>query len=107
MGIRAVAEAVLVAGYVLGLFVWRWLAALAAFAIAWGTVRRLRARGLSVVVVTVACAMVYRQRTAAARDAGGDSARARAVDPRDPAPGRGPDRAWWTWRSRASGPKCT
>ena len=50
-------------GGVLGLFVWRWLTTLLAFGIAWATARRLGARGVSTLVVMVACAMVYRQRS--------------------------------------------
>src|SRR5215831_1113791 len=47
---------------VTGLFVWRWLTILAAFGVAWAIARRLGARGVSALVVMVACAMVYRQR---------------------------------------------
>ena len=49
-------------GGVTGLFVWRWMAVLAAFGLAWATARRLGARGIATLVVIVACAMVYRQR---------------------------------------------
>lgn len=46
-----------------GLFAWRWLTTLAAFAISWRTARRLGARGVAPFVALVVCALVYRQRT--------------------------------------------
>src|SRR5262245_7101120 len=49
-------------GHVVGLQVFRWLAILAAFGIAWIVARRLGARGPLGVVAIVGCAMVYRQR---------------------------------------------
>ena len=50
-------------GGVSGLFVWRWLTVLATFGLAWATARTLGARGFSVFVVLVGCAMVYRTRS--------------------------------------------
>src|SRR2546426_5561681 len=47
---------------VTGLFLWRWVAVLSTFGLAWAIARRMGARGLSTLVVLVACAMVYRQR---------------------------------------------
>lgn len=46
-----------------GLFAWRWITTLAAFAISWMTARRLGARGLAPFVALVLCALVYRQRS--------------------------------------------
>ena len=51
------------AGGLTGLFAWRWLTTLAAFALAWLTARRMGARGLSPLVVLVIAALVYRQRS--------------------------------------------
>lgn len=51
------------AGELTGLFAWRWLTTLAAFAVAWVAARRMGARGLSTLVVIVCCALVYRQRS--------------------------------------------
>ena len=51
------------AGGVVGLFVWRWLTALAAFGLVWLVARRLGARGLTPLVVIAICALVYRQRS--------------------------------------------
>src|SRR6185369_17113232 len=50
-------------GGVVGLFVWRWLTALAAFGLVWLVARRLGARGLTPLVVIAVCALVYRQRS--------------------------------------------
>jgi len=49
-------------GGVTGLFVWRWLAILSAFGVAWVIGHRLSARGVSALMVVMACAMVFRQR---------------------------------------------
>jgi hypothetical protein len=49
-------------GQVLGLQVFRWLAILGAFGIAWRVATRLGARGPAGIVGVVGCAMVYRQR---------------------------------------------
>ena len=51
------------AGDVAGLFVWRWATTLVTFALLWLTARRLGARGFTVWLVIVACALVYRQRS--------------------------------------------
>jgi hypothetical protein len=51
------------AGGVWGLFVWRWVSTLAAFAILWAAARRMGAKGLTPLVVLATCALVYRQRT--------------------------------------------
>ena len=51
-----------VLGGVPGLFVWRWLTTLGAFALLGATARRLGARGLAPLLVLVVCALVYRQR---------------------------------------------
>lgn len=51
------------AGGLTGLFVWRWLTTLAAFALVWLTARCMGARGLSPLVAIVCCALVYRQRS--------------------------------------------
>lgn len=46
-----------------GLYLWRWLSALAAFGLLVATARRMGARGVTALVVAVACALVYRQRS--------------------------------------------
>src|SRR5262245_50003571 len=46
-----------------GLFAWRWLSTLAVFGILWAAARRMGARGFTPLVVLVACALGYRQRT--------------------------------------------
>jgi hypothetical protein len=51
------------AGGLNGLFAWRWLTTLAAFALTWGTARRMGAHGFSPLVVLVLSALVYRQRS--------------------------------------------
>jgi Flp pilus assembly protein TadD len=51
------------AGGLVGLFAWRWLTTLTAFALAWATARRLGAQGLSSLAVLVVCGLVYRQRS--------------------------------------------
>ena len=50
-------------GGVSGLFVWRWLTTLGAFAFLWAAARRLGGRGLAPLFVLVWCALVYRGRT--------------------------------------------
>ena len=50
------------AGGVRGLFAWRWVTTLAAFALALLAARRLGARGFAPLAVIVLCALVYRQR---------------------------------------------
>lgn len=50
-------------GGVSGLFVWRWLTTLAAFALLWRTSRVLGGRGLVPYLVLILCALVYRQRS--------------------------------------------
>jgi len=50
-------------GGVGALFVWRWGTTLATFAAVYATARTLGARGLSAVVVLVACSLLYRVRT--------------------------------------------
>ena len=62
---RAVLWPVYAAGGVNGLFVWRWVTTLAAFAIGWAGARRMGARGFSPLVAAVLCAMVDRGRTQA------------------------------------------
>jgi len=49
-------------GQVVGLQLFRWLAIVGAFAVAWAVARRLGARGPAALVAIVGCAMVYRQR---------------------------------------------
>jgi tetratricopeptide (TPR) repeat protein len=46
-----------------GLFAWRWVTSLVAFAFLWAAARRMGARGLAPLVVIVACSLVYRQRS--------------------------------------------
>lgn len=60
---RAVLWPVYAAAGVNGLFAWRWLTTLAAFAIGWAGARRMGARGFSPLVAAVLCAMVDRGRT--------------------------------------------
>src|SRR6185503_11608445 len=50
-------------GGVTGLFVWRWLTTLAAFALLWAAARRMGARGLTPLVVIVLASLTYRQRS--------------------------------------------
>lgn len=59
---RALLWPVWQAGGVMGLFVWRWVTTLAAFALAWLVARRLGARGMAPLLVVALCALVYRQR---------------------------------------------
>ena len=60
---RAVLWPVYAAGGVNGLFAWRWVTTVAAFAIGWAAARRMGARGFSPLVAAVLCAMVDRGRT--------------------------------------------
>ena len=46
-----------------GLFAWRWLTTLAAFALVWRTARRMGATGVAPLLVLVWCALFYRQRS--------------------------------------------
>ena len=62
-GFRALIWPVWHAWGVPGLFAWRWLTTLAAFAILWATARRMGARGFTPLVVLVLCATIYRQRS--------------------------------------------
>ncbi len=62
-GFRALIWPVWHAWGVPGLFAWRWLATLAAFAILWATARRMGARGFTPLVVLVLCSLIYRQRS--------------------------------------------
>jgi tetratricopeptide repeat protein len=50
-------------GDVGGLFVWRWLTTLAAFAVLWATARRMGARGFAPLVALVLCVFIYRLRS--------------------------------------------
>ncbi len=50
-------------GGVEGLFVWRWLTTLAAFALLWATARRMGARGFAALGVLVLCGLAYRTRS--------------------------------------------
>jgi hypothetical protein len=50
-------------GGLLGLYAWRWLTTLAAFAFAWAAARRMGAKGLAPLVVIALCAVVYRGRS--------------------------------------------
>src|SRR5262245_57255653 len=50
-------------GGIVGVFVLRWLLALAAFAVVWATARQLGARGLTALAVIVACSLSYRARS--------------------------------------------
>jgi hypothetical protein len=52
-------------GGLTGIYLWRWLATLAAFALVWATARRLGARGFAPLVVIALAAMIYRGRTQA------------------------------------------
>ena len=49
-------------GGLLGLYLWRWLTTLAAFAFAWVAARRMGAKGFVPLVVVALCAMMYRTR---------------------------------------------
>ncbi len=60
---RALLWPVYEGGGVTGLFVWRWLTTLAAFAAGWAAARRMGARGFSPLVAVTLCALVYRGRT--------------------------------------------
>jgi hypothetical protein len=51
------------AGGLTGLFVWRWLTTLAAFALLWRTARRAGATGVAPLVLFAWCALFYRQRS--------------------------------------------
>lgn len=51
------------AGGVGGLFVWRWLTALSAFALLWAAARRLGARGFSALFVLALAALSFRHRS--------------------------------------------
>ena len=62
-GFEAIAWPFWKLGGLLGLYAWRWLTTLAAFAFAWGAARRMGARGLAPFVVIALCAMIYRGRT--------------------------------------------
>ncbi|HEY6867335.1 MAG TPA: hypothetical protein VI792_08765, partial [Candidatus Eisenbacteria bacterium] len=62
-GFRALLWPCYALGGVGGLFVWRWLTTLAAFAIAWAAARRMGATGFTPLVVIVACVLVYRERS--------------------------------------------
>jgi len=50
-------------GGLLGLYLWRWLTTLAAFAFAWAAARRMGARGLVPLVVIVVAALIARGRS--------------------------------------------
>jgi tetratricopeptide (TPR) repeat protein len=50
-------------GGVGGLYLWRWLVALAAFGLLWLTVRRMGVRSLAALPVLVVAALIYRQRS--------------------------------------------
>jgi hypothetical protein len=50
-------------GGLVGLYGWRWLTTLAAFAILWRTARRSGATGVAPLLMLVWCALFYRQRT--------------------------------------------
>ena len=50
-------------GGVWGLFAWRWAVTLVAFGFLWATARRLGARGFAALVIPVACALAYRNRS--------------------------------------------
>jgi hypothetical protein len=47
----------------LGLFAWRWVTTLAAFALLWASARRMGARGFAPLVALVLCAFIYRLRS--------------------------------------------
>jgi len=51
------------AGGVWGLFAWRWLTTLAAFAALWAAARAMGARGFAALLAPVACVLVYRTRS--------------------------------------------
>ncbi len=62
-GFRALLWPFYALGGVTGLFVWRWLTTLIAFALAWHTARRMGATGMTPLVVVMLCALVYRPRS--------------------------------------------
>lgn len=62
-GFRALLWPFYAAGGVTGLYVWRWLTTLAAFALAWAAARRMGAVGFAPLAALALCAVVYRQRT--------------------------------------------
>jgi hypothetical protein len=51
------------AGGVWGLFAWRWLTTLAAFAALWAAARAMGVRGFAALLAPVACVLVYRTRS--------------------------------------------
>jgi len=53
---------------VTGLFVWRWLTTLTAFAVLWAVARRMEARGATALVMLVLASLVWRQRSMARPD---------------------------------------
>lgn len=53
------------AGGVAGVFVWRWLTALATFALLWAAARRMGATGVAALLALVWAALIWRQRTQA------------------------------------------
>ena len=61
-GFAALAWPFYAAGGVTGLFVWRWVTTLTAFALLWAAARRMGARGLAPLFVFAVAALVYRMR---------------------------------------------
>ena len=88
-----------------GLFVWRWLTTLAAFALVLLAARRMGASGLAPAVVMVLCALTYRQRSQIRPETLAAVLLALTLwlleSRRHHPPARGFDRAWWlvvvTW----------
>ena len=62
-GFRALLWPFFAIGGVPGLFVWRWLTTLGAFALLWATARRMGAKSFAPLLVLVVCSLVYRQRS--------------------------------------------
>ncbi len=62
-GFRALLWPFWQAGGIPGLFAWRWLTTLAAFALLWAAARRMGARGLAVLVIAVLAALTWRDRS--------------------------------------------
>ena len=82
-------------GGVPGLFIWRWLVALAAFGVAGLTARRLGARGLAAIVVLLACAMIYRPRSQVRPETLAALLLMLEIWILETRRQGGPDRAWW------------
>ncbi|MFI5372971.1 MAG: tetratricopeptide repeat protein, partial [Candidatus Eisenbacteria bacterium] len=82
-------------GGVSGLFVWRWLTTLLAFAIAWLTARRLGARGLTPLLAITVCVLIYRQRSQVRPETLAAVLTAITLWILETRRAGGPDRSWW------------